>query len=576
MRIVLVLTLVGLCWWGWVRRAELTSGWLGGKEKGTAGQADDTVDWEARPEDVVRVGLRKGFATMPDYLESHGLLKVMSDPSLKNLGKAAAETKAQRLSQLMDKYSGPMNKMPHEVEYAPDVAVWTEGIDTESESLVALHEPFRTLRNPSDIFPEEDNEEMNWKGVGAAGEVPLVIVPTMGLYGQTADSSVRADLKSYVEKGGVALILAQPQGSDFAAVPTPEGEPLEAVGYSQDLSNVWDPTVRAADHPILYGFAGPTVPLKVDGFFIRYPRQSTVLLRRRDTGMPCLLLYPLGKGWIVVTSAFFMPCDEKALKGNPAMLPFLAGVVAWAKDPARPVPTSVLETGEVLGKIHLELEVQNVTAKDGDHIKYAVFSPTRDRELAHGTLPAQVPAHGKATVVLDLKLDSLGGDEPLVPGTYHADYEIVDGRWFWTSVIQPWAEADSGRFALVGPPAPRENQWTTYFAAWCDADDPVKSKNQVFLYVEDRTGQPRDLRLKSNFSTEPAILLDSFHLGPSESKLLTYPYGLSRLGSYHFWLLDPTFGTPSNPKMSAEWGGDPLNLVAKRWVVMHTSSTTTR
>lgn len=574
--IVVGLALVGLCWWGWGRRAALTGGLLGGEKNGKPEQADGSVDWEAKPEDVARVGLKKGFATMPDYLESDELLKVMSDPSIKNLGKAALEARAQRMSELMDMYSGPTNRMPYEVEYAPDVAVWADGLVSECQALVALHEPYRTLQDPSDIFPIDINEEMNWKGVGAAGDVPLVIIPTMALYGRGADSSVKADLKAYVEKGGVALVLAQPQGADFAAVPTPEGEPLEAVGYSQDLSNVMDPTVRMADHPMLNGFAGAAVRLKVDGFFIRYPRQSTVLLRRRDTGLPCLLLYPLGKGWIVASSAFFTPCDEKALKGNPGMLPFLAGVVAWAKDPARAIPTEVVRRGQAPGKMHLELEVQNLTAKAGDHIKYAVYSPTRDRILAQGTATAQIPAHGKTTVGLDVKVDSPTGEEPMVPGTYHVDYQISDRRWFWSKAIQPWAETNSGRFALVGPQPPSDSKWSTYFAAWCDADDPAKSKNQVFLYVEDRTGQPRDFRVKSNFSIEPVILLDSFHLEPGESKLLTYPYGLSRLGSYHFWLLDPVVGPPSSPQTSAEWGGDPLNLVGKRWVVMHLSASPNR
>ena len=84
-----------------------------------------------------------------------------------------------------------------------------------------------------------------------------------------------------------------------------------------------------------------------------------------------------------------------------------------------------------------------------------------------------------------------------------------------------------------------------------------------------QTGTPRDFHVWTNYSTERPILLDSFHLEPYEQRIFSYPYDLTRLGSYHFWLLDPVVGTPSTSQSSAEWGGEPWKLVGKRWVVMH-------
>ena len=557
--------------WVWLGRGHAQVGGRTGERTPGNTAAKEEGPWrsEPRPEDIVRVGLRKGLATMPDYLEGDHLLNEALVSELKKMSEKELLKKEERLEQLMNKYSGPTNRMPDEVQEAPDVVVWREEQAWPvMDALGAIREPGRALSDPSDLFPKEENDLVNWRGIRAAGDAPLLIVATGSLSGLTAASPEREDLRAYAEKGGIVFAMAQPMGSDFAALPTPEGETLEAVGYRQDVSNQV-PVVRAADHPMLFWFPGTMVNLKVDGLFLRYPRQSTVLLRRADSGLPCLLLYPLGKGWIVVSSAFQMPCDEDSLRANPRLAPQLAGLAAWAKGPSRPIPSHILGSGGPEGTLAIDLAVRNVTDQPGNAVEYAVQTPERGGEVLRGTASVAVPAHGETTLALKLNLGGIRGAKQAVPGIYHVDYRIVKRRLLWHTVIQPWAETNSGRFALVGPEGRPPEPPTTYFTAWGDQDDPDRTQNLVYLYVQDATGTPRDFHVWTNYSTERPILLDSFHLEPYEQRIFSYPYDLTRLGSYHFWLLDPVVGTPSTPQSSAEWGGEPWKLVGKRWVVMH-------
>jgi hypothetical protein len=88
-------------------------------------------DWH----NICRVGISKGLPTMADYGVSSSLFDQIAalDP---NTDPSVAEALYSRLEAFEQKYSGPQNMMPKEVEEAPYVAVWASGFAEGARLLV--------------------------------------------------------------------------------------------------------------------------------------------------------------------------------------------------------------------------------------------------------------------------------------------------------------------------------------------------------------------------------------------------------------------------------------------------------
>jgi hypothetical protein len=111
-------------------------------------------DWH----NICRVGISKGLSSMADYGVSSSLFDQIAalDP---NTDPSVAEALYSRLEAFEQKYSGPQNMMPKEVEEAPYVAVWASGFAEGARLLVeSFHEPVKMLEEPQEpVFTDEQS-----------------------------------------------------------------------------------------------------------------------------------------------------------------------------------------------------------------------------------------------------------------------------------------------------------------------------------------------------------------------------------------------------------------------------------
>jgi hypothetical protein len=280
---------------------------------------------------------------MADYGVSMDLMDQISA-----LGPDADPTVVQALSNRLQalgaKHSGPQDLMPQDVQNAPGVAVFEEGFGDFADSLVgSLHEAVNLLGEPQEpVFTDEDALSVLPPRRGLLDADPakqrILVLPTGSLYGLRADSTEHMELEEFVQQGGVIVCFTQPYGDDFSALPVPQGEELLAAGFKQDLSCFANSAYPTMEHPILSGIAGKSVTAGFDGFFRKAPASASVLLRRTISGQPCLIAYPVGKGWVVASTMYedWAYANGQSTKDGRTLV---ANILSWAKDPGRAIPS---------------------------------------------------------------------------------------------------------------------------------------------------------------------------------------------------------------------------------------------
>lgn len=213
-----------------------------------------------------------------------------------------------------------------ELSIAPDTAILNRGFSAPWPAIMAaFQEPVAQVR-PGDI-------------AGKSNTKPLLIIPSGALSGTEESSFFKDGLAEYVNSGGTIFCLTQRNGSDFSALPVSQGRRLEAAGWSQDAGPLFRmSTVRAA-HPLLTNMSVPAPSIETDGYFISYPAGSEVLLARPD-GFATMIVYPVGRGWVVATTLF---TDFSFLVGNvePDEKILIRNLLSWTKDSGKPSPASL-------------------------------------------------------------------------------------------------------------------------------------------------------------------------------------------------------------------------------------------
>lgn len=214
----------------------------------------------------------------------------------------------------------------HELFAAPDVAVLDRGFSLPWQSILAEYqEPWVMVRA----------EEI----AGLSATKPLLIIPSGALISTGESAFFRAGLAEYARSGGVLFCLSQESGSDFSALPVPDGQRLEAAGWSEDDGPLFRASRLRGVHPLIEKIQRPFPAMETDGYLTVYPADSQTLLLRPD-GFPTVAVYPFGKGWVVATTLF---TDFSALLGRIESDEkiFLRDLLAWAKNPVKPVPAHV-------------------------------------------------------------------------------------------------------------------------------------------------------------------------------------------------------------------------------------------
>jgi len=202
---------------------------------------------------------------------------------------------------------------------APDVAVLNRGFFEPWQAILAgLQEPV-ALAKPDDV-------------AALIATKPLLIIPSGGLAGTSGSDFFRAGLAEYAGSGGIIFCLAQRSGSDYSALPVPQGKALTAAGWSEDFGPLYKASTIKNRHPLLARLSTSVPALETDGYFTNYPDKAQVLLVRPDA-YPTVIVYPFGKGWVVATT-FFSDLTSILGGGAPDESGLYRGLLSWVRETA--------------------------------------------------------------------------------------------------------------------------------------------------------------------------------------------------------------------------------------------------
>ncbi len=135
-------------------------------------------------------------------------------------------------------------------------------------------------------------------------KMPLLIIPSAGLYGMENSEILKAALQEYVKEGGTILVLSQQHGYEYSVLPTPDGKVIRGRGWAEAISCFYRAAYIDTWHPVLAGLTTNTPDINIDGYFTGYPDNSTILLRRTANGQPAMLMYDYGLGKVIVTTLY--------------------------------------------------------------------------------------------------------------------------------------------------------------------------------------------------------------------------------------------------------------------------------
>ncbi|MDA8098575.1 MAG: hypothetical protein M0042_02980 [Nitrospiraceae bacterium] len=340
--------------------------------------------------------------------------------------------------------------LDEEKEAAPDAAVLRSGGYAEWTALLAEFQESATLVDPDTV-------------AALAAMKPLLIIPSGGLAGLSSSPLFRAGLARYATTGGIILCFSQQRGADLAALPVPDGSPaVDGAGWTEDSGPLFRSSLIQASHPILSGMRRPNPAVETDGYLRVLPAGSSVLLSRID-GMPTLALYPVGKGWVVVSDLF-----SDTLFGQASLeqdeLALLRGMLLWAKSRGGAAP---VKPGE---RFSARITVRGGERAAAASVRIAVMGPNLDKAIDEQTVPLSVPPLREVPVEYAYSLPPT-----LPPGIYHLEYLLFDAHrrpissspaetaegWFFVpqqaAPAQPIARAEQPRAAgparlAVAPP----------------------------------------------------------------------------------------------------------------------------
>ncbi len=316
-----------------------------------------------------------------------------------------------------------------EIKGTPDVAILQNGFFEEMATLINKHhEPVR-------IVEESFNPEIHKTH-------PVLIIPSGGLYGMEKSEFFKASLEEYVKQGGTLIVFSQQHGYEFSVLPVPQ-EPdgsynqIGGYGWLEDVSCFFHAAFIETWHPILASQALNTPSVHLDGYFVTYPSNAQVILRRTANGQPALLMYEYGQGRVILTSMY----SDFALKQNQASseeIALVRDMIIWAK---RPAGLSEVRPG---GTVTVEVEIKNITSYQAASVKFIIYNPSRSTLISEQAISLPIQPNESVTFPVTYTASPTS-----TLGIYHIDYILLDAEG---RMIQPQTETDSGRFLVSNPP----------------------------------------------------------------------------------------------------------------------------
>ncbi|MDI6703293.1 MAG: Ig-like domain-containing protein [bacterium] len=243
-------------------------------------------------------------------------------------------------------------------------------------------------------------------------DYPVLIIPTLGLSGISNSPTTKAKLEEYVKNGGTIICFTQQHGYDFEALP--RGDELKGYGWSEDQS-CWRGSVSiSTPHPVFAGQDTQILDIVTDGYFDRWPDDSTILLRRTKNDMPAMLMYPYGKG-IVIVSGFYEDWAYGNSQSTKDGRNLVRDLVTFAKDPDKHIPEY---RGEE--KINEQLTIRNDQLTIAERIKVRVYDPDKNELVSYNQeLTTPLEAGESITIPFDYTA-------PQSLGIYEVTYILLD------------------------------------------------------------------------------------------------------------------------------------------------------
>lgn len=165
------------------------------------------------------------------------------------------------------------------------------------------------------------------------GNYSVLVVPSGGLAGLDSSDEFKSRLDEYISNGGTVIAFTQQHGYEFDALPGT----FSGYGWFEDQACQYRSAGISTYHPILSGQEGFLLNLNIDGFFVNYPENATVLLTRIKNGQPAMVMYNHGKG-SVIASTIYSDMAIALHQGNPEEKILIRDMIAWAKSEIKDTP----------------------------------------------------------------------------------------------------------------------------------------------------------------------------------------------------------------------------------------------
>jgi|GEM_PF-1749514 len=178
-----------------------------------------------------------------------------------------------------------------ERDQAPDIAVLDEGFSKEiGIFLDSIKEPYKLVKPSIDL--------------GELESYKVFVLPSASLV-STSSKTFKETLNQYVLDGGALVVFSQPYDKNYEILP---GN-VSAYGYEQDQNCLSNSIGISSFGPELSSIRGdPTAAsnfaVNVDGYFKKWPANTTVLLLRQKNSQPAMVSYKYGLGKVVATTIY--------------------------------------------------------------------------------------------------------------------------------------------------------------------------------------------------------------------------------------------------------------------------------
>lgn|GEM_PF-5660162 len=174
-----------------------------------------------------------------------------------------------------------------------DVAVLASGFSNEARSMLTGLGYSSVLVDPTGFDPNSLLQQSK-----------ILVMPSGSAAGLSNSSNFITNLKYYVQNGGILIVFDQQNGSDFSVLP---GNPT-GIGWAESSSWSNGSAIFSAGAVKGTGFADlvQTGPLSIptDGSITSWPTGAKVLSLNASDSSATSVLYPYGKGYVLVTTAY--------------------------------------------------------------------------------------------------------------------------------------------------------------------------------------------------------------------------------------------------------------------------------